>query len=1759
MLLMSLSIGLDGARFDDRVESPLSPEVAKAPGAATNISVVRSFRTEVSTALNASTLENATTIEASGTIPGLAFTGTGRVKAGMITSGGYHTCAIMADGTMKCWGYDREGQVGNGGSGRGSRHTTPRTVILPTTISALSVFGGEMHTCGVFNDGSMRCWGRNNDGQIGDNATSDRTSPRNVSLPTGRYAIAGSAGDDHTCGIMDDGSVWCWGQNDEQQLGWNGTLANTCSGSDCSRVPTKVLPVSSLNATDIALGGSHTCAIRLNGSVVCWGDNGQGQLGVTTSSLFSAPVNLTLPIGRKATSITAGISHTCAILDNGSAMCWGSNTFGQIGDGTKEDRYSPTYLNMSTSRNITEISAGGSHTCARLDNGTLLCWGDEGDGRLGFTSNTTEVINPTIVDTFAVGRTVDTVSAGRRHTCAVLDNGSMECWGYNNQGAIGDGTRTARSTPTPVTSLLQAAGTWIGTPTTLSSGDVLTAWANNSQTGTSFSASINVSVVLGLVYNTTNIVLTQNVNVSINTTVNCDWCAFQIEPDLPASLAWNNSDGSFTGNISNANISFNNTYTVTSDGGNGSDDTTIHITFVSTAAIPSVTAVLGFGTQFTTALNTTLYENSTDIESSFEPSGLIFTRSGGVQPSTPISDGIISVGWEHTCAVLQDGDLKCWGGNAGGQLGDGTRIDKRLPLAVNLSTNLSTIAVAAASYHTCAIIADGSVRCWGTNSDGQVGDGTATDRLSPTLISLPTGKKAVAISAGEMHTCAILDDGSLVCWGDNDFGQIGDNTTTDRNAPTRVHLPSNRSVDELSTGAYHSCVLLNDSSMHCWGKNEYSQVGSPGQYILQPSVVQFWINQTVLDIAAGGGHTCALLNDSTVRCWGWNSDGQIGDDSDNDRTTPREAHLPDGITPVSVVAGYEHTCAILGDGSLRCWGRGNEGQIGDGSTRDREEPRTVYLPRHRTAAAVVAGKTHTCAILDDGVMRCWGSGLFGQLGLNSTYSFAIAQKPLELPRLVGDDAGLWNGVPDMLITPVMLTAWANDTENDASFFSHVNVSVLPPLDYGMTSLVIPSNNSNISFQPARYCTWCSFSIEPPLPSSFNFNSSTGNISGRVTSSAMAFNNSYLISAMASNGTSQIHLQLLFDPALAPSSVFLVRGFATSFATALDALTRNNATTVNTSGSPPGMVFSKNGWSGTPTNISSSQVLTTWANNTTVGSSFWASVNVSVNPALSYPVSNITSVRNGTFSEIAPVVVGGPYTVSIDPPLPNGLVLDPITGAINGTLSSIHPWTSHAITASTASGSDTFYFEITIDEIPPSITPSLEFVKLIGGMPMIPVYFPNTGGPVTSWSIDPALPLGLSFSPLTGIISGTPSVLLSLVNHTITATNSAGSDSVTIGLVILIDSDGDGTPDVDDFNDDDDAWLDAEEKECGTDTLDAADVPVDTDGDWDCDAIDDDDDDDGVLDVNDAFPLDPDEDTDTDNDGKGNNRDSDDDGDTWPDVRELICGTDPLDSGDVPVDLDGDGMCDIPPSDTDGDGVIDDEDLCEGHDDAVDVDQDGTPDGCDTLVDSDSDGVADRDDQCSGHDDAIDVDQDDIPDGCDDDVTLIDDAPDDTNTTSNVTSNGSTVIDTNTSDSDTNTTTTEGTLAAASDSGDGSSISVVIIIVIVVFIGLLAVAGLLLRGGSEESKMVEEMMAGGDAMSDPMSEFAQDSGMMDQQVMGRDQEMWPDQPVQVQETGGWPDRNQTGELDQDGWEWLEFPPSSGTWYYRDPASGDWWLP
>jgi alpha-tubulin suppressor-like RCC1 family protein len=337
----------------------------------------------------------------------------------------------------------------------------------------------------------------------------------------------------------------------------------------------------------------------------------------------------------------------------------------------------------------------------------------------------------------------------------------------------------------------------------------------------------------------------------------------------------------------------------------------------------------------------------------------------------------VAAGTFHTCAVTAGGGVVCWGRNDRGQLGDGTTTNRWTPTPV---TGLGGIvaAVTAGRHHTCALTTGGGVVCWGYNSDGQLGDGTTTQRLTPTPVS-GLGSGIAAIGAGAYHTCALTTAGGVVCWGDNIDGQLGDGTTTPRLTPTVVSgLGSGAAA--LAAGRMHTCALTSAGGVQCWGYNASGQLGDgTATNRLTPTGVS-GLGSGMAAVAAGDGHTCALTTAGGVVCWGFNMYGQLGDGSTIDRWVPTGASgLQSGVAAIAAGAESLHTCALTTGGSVVCWGNNADGELGDGTTSDRLTP-TPVAGLASGVAAVSAGEMHTCALISAGAVVCWGANGYGQLG-----------------------------------------------------------------------------------------------------------------------------------------------------------------------------------------------------------------------------------------------------------------------------------------------------------------------------------------------------------------------------------------------------------------------------------------------------------------------------------------------------------------------------------------------------------------------------------------------------------------------------------------------------------------------------------------------------------------------------------------------------------------------------------------------------------
>ena len=597
-------------------------------------------------------------------------------------SGDDHSCAVLSDGTVKCWGGNENGQLGDG------THTYSATPVQVVTSpghpleNVVQVSAGENFSCAVLSDHSVSCWGESDYGELGNNAIgSDVLTPAQVVGIGGSGTLSGvsqvSAGGRFACALLTDGTIDCWGD------GFNGQIGNGSSGgSNDPAYPVHVYEAGTsgalfANVTSLSAGNSHACAVSA-GSVYCWGEDDNGDLG--TGHTGSESDNPALVARISATEVSAGYYDTCALLSAGTVDCWGLNYSGELGQGgtlpgTDSSTPVPVYSSGTTPLGgVSSIGVGGFHVCARLSSGITDCWGNNGDGELG-NGTSADAANPVAV--YSSGTTpltnVSQLSPGMYFTCVVLAGGTMDCWGDNTSDQLGTGMLGRSTTPISVSGVADASG--------LSSGSEHACAIRSGGTV---------------------------------------WC-------------WGRNN---SGQL-----------------GNGS---------------------------------------TTDSSTPVQVKG-----AGGTGFLTNVAQ--VSAGAQHTCALVSTGSgtVWCWGDDEYGQLGDGTYGDtygvRTTPVQVEgiLGSGFLTgvAQISSGGYHTCARIS-GAVDCWGNDFEGELGDG-ATLPGSDSSTPVSTGLSSVTdIGAGNSHTCAVLASGAVDCWGWNHYGQLGRGTTTDSSSPAPVDTGS---------------------------------------------------------------------------------------------------------------------------------------------------------------------------------------------------------------------------------------------------------------------------------------------------------------------------------------------------------------------------------------------------------------------------------------------------------------------------------------------------------------------------------------------------------------------------------------------------------------------------------------------------------------------------------------------------------------------------------------------------------------------------------------------------------------------------------------------------------------------------------------------------------------------------------------------------------------------------------------------------------
>jgi alpha-tubulin suppressor-like RCC1 family protein len=692
-------------------------------------------------------------------------------------------------------------------------------------------------------------------------------------------ALAVASGGSHTCALTTTGGVMCWGDNTYGQLG-DGTTTRHIT-------PVAVVGLSS-GVTALAAGDDHTCALTTSGGVECWGWNIFGQLGDGTTTDRSTPVNV-VGLSSGVTALTAGYGHTCALTASGGAQCWGSNLYGQLGDGTTEDRSMPVDV-VDLSTDVTSLAAGGYHTCGSSTSGKVKCWGWNVYGQLG-DSTLTEHHTP--VDVVGLSNHVTALAAGDFYTCALTASGGAVCWGSNGSGQLGNAGYSDPSTPVDVLGLPSdikalAAGGSSTCALTTTGGAIC--WGSAGQLGDG-----------------------------------SPW-----DSNMPKVVA------GFMNGVAALSVGGDHTCAVTIAGGIkcwGANDS----------------GQIGDGT-------TTNSSIPVDVAGLF--SGVVTLASG----------------YDHTCALTNSGGVECWGSDEYRQLGDGDTLDRSTPIEVKgLSGNV--VALTAGYYHNCVITAAGGVKCWGWDDYGQLGDGNWVSGPIVDVVGLSSGVRSLA--AGLRHTCALTTSGGVKCWGDNTADQLGDGTNINRLTPVDV-VGLSSGVAALVAGGAHNCVLTSQGGVKCWGANDSGQLGDGTHDYHNTPVDVVSLSSGVQAIAAGGSHTCALLISGGAKCWGDNNSGQLGDGTTTEYDTLVDVKGLSG-GEVAIGGGALHTCALTSAGGVECWGDNNDGQLGDGTTTAHFTPMKV-VGLTGSVVELSVGGYHTCVVTASGSAKCWGGNFSGQLG-----------------------------------------------------------------------------------------------------------------------------------------------------------------------------------------------------------------------------------------------------------------------------------------------------------------------------------------------------------------------------------------------------------------------------------------------------------------------------------------------------------------------------------------------------------------------------------------------------------------------------------------------------------------------------------------------------------------------------------------------------------------------------------------------------------
>ncbi len=996
-----------------------------------------------------------------------------------ITVGNSFSCGVRQNGEAWCWGSNSAGQLGNDNIAVNSN--------VPVRVSNISDFekieSGQSITCGVRKNGEAWCWGSDVYGKLGngDILTTTQAAPskvRNISNIVDIAVPLFSQG--AVCAVSQKGEVWCWGPDHLGQLGNGPTLTADQS------TPTKVKNIS--NIIQVDTGGHSVCALEQNGTVWCWGDNANGRLGAGPSVTTNQDTPVEVVTYKDFVKISTGSASTCGLRASGEIWCWGIDTDGRLGNGVGVTAAQNAPYKIDSSLKFTDIfpiqraTFFARHKALKDGNEDVPeapyiiqqshdAGESVGSHGLAITRNSL-----TVGESAGIALTVDEDSAGADPASVRIQSSltgfannydfSIHTGGpnrlrmnYRGDVAIGspggsqftniqvgshngawdtanlfkDGLLVTNSSVAVLNPSFFGVNEQTGDTTILSGKELLIQHSDN--TGATITPvatflSDSGSQFFGNVLVKDN---TGSFTLNAYTDTAGEHAAYNFlryggDATSPAAVSANNYLGSvrffgYDGTLANkgANIHASSTFGATS--GNLR-------THLSLGTHPTVTTLpvlehrlritfegkVGFGVHPPKSIlhiggrgavdegvkfsNDTTCASAANDEGTIRFTGTAWEYCDGSQwlPMIPESSTLnctddatfvdLSLGNSKTCGVMSDGQVMCVGDNAYGILANGDALDPQpdfIPISRHIINDAKTVSTA--WDHTCILKEDGTPKCWGLNWAGQVGNGTLTTTPYPTQIA--TTEKFKSIDTNAVHSCGVTQSGKVMCWGRNDLDPTLGNGVLGNGAgfgtqPTPEYVYGIDNATHVSTGFFTNCAVLEDQTVKCWGENTSGQVGNGTVSAVEKIPVQVTGLSDVVTVDVGGHNSspdttaCAVKTDGTIWCWGDNASGQLGNgNTGTDSSVPVQVSSMADAVDVQL-GGISFACALRETGQVECWGSGDFNVQGDGGSSGSNTPGLVS--NISTAVKIDAGFKHACAILQDGSMQCWGQGHKYQLG-----------------------------------------------------------------------------------------------------------------------------------------------------------------------------------------------------------------------------------------------------------------------------------------------------------------------------------------------------------------------------------------------------------------------------------------------------------------------------------------------------------------------------------------------------------------------------------------------------------------------------------------------------------------------------------------------------------------------------------------------------------------------------------------------------------